>query len=131
MDDAVGGQHQQARGDQQLVGDRVEHPAERRLLIPDPRIIAVEVIGDRGRDEQGHSHPAQPERLIQNRLRIDASDDDRDRGDPAIGQEVREGHRAAGRPSCRGDVHSSYQYRSCLKVNRSAPQDGVRDTTTI
>ena len=48
MDGAVGGQHQQAGGDQQLVGDRIEHPAEGRLLVPDPREIAVEKIGDAG-----------------------------------------------------------------------------------
>ncbi|MGY4598647.1 hypothetical protein ACVWXL_006393 [Bradyrhizobium sp. GM22.5] len=124
VNDAVGGQHQQARGDQKLVGDRIEHAAERRLLIPDPCVIAVEVIGDRSRDKNGDGDPAQPQRAVHDRLCVDAPDHDRDRGDPAVGQDVREGHRAAGRPSCRGDVHPSYQYRCSLKVNRSAPQMG-------
>ena len=45
-----GGQHQQRGGDQQLVGDRIEHPASEGLLRPEARKIAVQQIGDRGRD---------------------------------------------------------------------------------
>ena len=48
-DGPVGGEHEQHRGDQQLVGDRVEHAAERGLLRPGAREIAVEEIGDRRR----------------------------------------------------------------------------------
>ena len=44
----VGRQHQQAGRDQQLVGDRIEHAAEGRLLAPFAREIAVEKIGDAG-----------------------------------------------------------------------------------
>ena len=36
-------------GDQQFVGDRVEHLADVRGLLPDARQIAVEIIGDRWR----------------------------------------------------------------------------------
>jgi hypothetical protein len=60
VDDPVGGQHQQARCHQELVRDRIQHPAERRLLVPDPRIIAIEEIGDPGGDEHGQRHPPQP-----------------------------------------------------------------------
>ena len=42
VDGAVGRQHQQAGGDQQLVGDRIEHAPERRLLRIGAREIAVE-----------------------------------------------------------------------------------------
>ena len=41
-DGTVGRQHQQAGRHQELVGDRVEHAAERRLLAPDAGEIAVE-----------------------------------------------------------------------------------------
>ncbi len=44
--DAVGRQHQQAGRDQKLVGDRIEHPAEGGLLVPDSRIVAIEIVGD-------------------------------------------------------------------------------------
>ena len=40
---------EQRRGDEQLVGDRVEHAPERGLLRPGAREIAVEEIGDRRR----------------------------------------------------------------------------------
>src|SRR6267154_890684 len=45
-------QHDQRRGDHQLVGDRVEKRAERGGLVQAPREVAVEPVGDRGRDEQ-------------------------------------------------------------------------------
>ena len=51
---------QQCRGDEQLVGDRIEHPAERRLLLPDPREIAVEKIRDAGGDEDAERRPTRP-----------------------------------------------------------------------
>ncbi len=47
----------------QLVGDRIEHAAERGLLSPGAREIAVEDIGDAGGDEdasatqRGHTPP--------------------------------------------------------------------------
>ena len=46
-------QHQQAGRHQQLVGDRVEHAPEGRLLRVGAGEIAVEVIGDAGGDEDG------------------------------------------------------------------------------
>ena len=39
-------------------------------------------------------HPAQPQRPVHDRLRIDAADHHRDRGDAAIGQDVRQRQRA-------------------------------------
>ena len=40
------GQHEQGRRDQQLVGDRVEKAAELGLLLPAPRHVPVEPVGD-------------------------------------------------------------------------------------
>src|SRR4029077_6324167 len=48
---AVGGEHQQTGRDQELVGDRVEHAAETRLLAVRARDVAVEHVGEAGRDE--------------------------------------------------------------------------------
>ena len=60
MDGVVRHQHQQAGRDQELVGDRIEHPAEGGLLIPDSCIVAVEIVRDTGGNEHGQRHPAQP-----------------------------------------------------------------------
>ena len=115
------GQHQQAGCHQQLVGDRIEHPAERRMLVQDSRIIAIQIIGNPGGDEHGQRHPPQPQRPVHDGLRIDAADHHRDRGDPGIGQDIREGQRAFGRsPGCGRHVHPLYQYRQRIKVNRAA-----------
>ena len=62
MDAVVCRQHQQAGRHQKLVGDRIEHPAEGRLLIPDSRIVAIEIVGHARGDEDGQRHPAQPQR---------------------------------------------------------------------
>src|SRR3546814_5584109 len=47
-------QNQDDRGDEQLVGDGIEEAAERRLLPPGAREIAVEIVGDGrgGRSEE-------------------------------------------------------------------------------
>src|SRR5882762_3834367 len=45
-------QDDQRSGDHQLVRDRVEERAERRRLVQAPREVAIEPVGDRGRDEQ-------------------------------------------------------------------------------
>src|SRR5882724_8673105 len=95
-----------------------EHPAECRLLVPDPRVIAVEIIRDAGGDEHGDRHPAQPERAIHDRLRIDAADYHRDGGDARIGQDIRQRERTPRRHPGRCNVHSLYQYRCRRKVNR-------------
>jgi hypothetical protein len=42
------------------VGDRIQHAAECRMLIPDPRIVTIEKIRNAGGDEYGERHPAQP-----------------------------------------------------------------------
>jgi hypothetical protein len=48
----VGGQQQQAGGDEQLVGDRVEHAADvAEVLLPGAGEVAVEIVGDSGDDE--------------------------------------------------------------------------------
>ena len=51
------GQHQQAGRHQQLVGDRIEHPAEGGLLVPDSCIVAIEIVGHTRGDE---ARPAPP-----------------------------------------------------------------------
>src|ERR1700750_1467217 len=55
-----------------------DHPwvrpvAARRLLVPDPRVIAVEIVGHACGDEHRDRDPAQPQRIIHDRLRIDAA----------------------------------------------------------
>ncbi|GCC47945.1 hypothetical protein chiPu_0032148, partial [Chiloscyllium punctatum] len=110
VDRIVGGQHQEAGGHQQLVGDRIEHPAERGLLVPHPGVIAVEIVGDPRRDEHGKRHPAQPQRAVQDRLPVDAADHHRNGGNPGVGQDIREGHGLGLSPG-RSDVHPFYQYR--------------------
>ncbi len=51
--------NQQQRGNQQLVGDGVEHAAQGGLLAPGAGEIAVEEIGDRREGEQAQRRPAQ------------------------------------------------------------------------
>ena len=51
VDRTVGSQHEKNGGDKNLVGDGIEHTAQRRLLAPAPCEIAVEEIGDRRADE--------------------------------------------------------------------------------
>ena len=46
---SIGHEHEEAGGDQELVGDRIEHAPERRLLRVGASEIAVEVIGHAGR----------------------------------------------------------------------------------
>ena len=45
---------------EQLVGDRIEHLADPRLLRQSPRQIAVEKIGDPGGNENAERRPAHP-----------------------------------------------------------------------
>ena len=58
VDGVVVRQHQQRGADQQLVGDRVEHAPERRLLLPDAGQIAVQPVGEAGADVDGQRPPA-------------------------------------------------------------------------
>ena len=118
MDRVVGGEHQQAGGDQELVGDRVEHPAEGGLLVPDSRIVAIEVIGHPRGDKDGQRHPAQPKRAVQDGLGENAADHHRNGGNTGVGQDIRQGQGFALSPG-RCDVHPSYQYRWSVKVNRA------------
>ncbi|QTK78994.1 hypothetical protein AT6N2_C1213 [Agrobacterium tumefaciens] len=81
--------HQKQHGsDQQLVGDRVQHAADIRRLVPDTRQIAIEKIGKRGDDEQPQRRPAGKIRALQFSFDIKAKDDDRNGENPAVGQEV-------------------------------------------
>ncbi len=57
-DGVVVHQHHQHGADQQLVGDRIEHAAERRLLLPHAGEIAVEPVGQAGKHEQRERRPA-------------------------------------------------------------------------
>ena len=59
-DRLVGDEHQQHGGDQQFVGDRIEHAAERGLLRPGAREIAVEKIGDRRRANRSPARSSAP-----------------------------------------------------------------------
>ena len=120
MDDAVRGEHQQTGCDQELVGDGIQHSAERRLLVPYPGIVAIEKIGDAGGNEHRQGYPAQPQRAIHNGLGVDAADHHRNGGDSCIGQYIRHGKRVLRGALCRCDVHPSYQYCRDLKVNSGA-----------
>ena len=69
--------------DEQLVGDRVEHAAERRLLLPGARKITIEVVRDAGRDENQEGAPIAPVAG-----EIERKADQRGGGDSAIGQDI-------------------------------------------
>ena len=84
-DRALEDERQQAGGDEQLVGDRIQHAAERGLLAPDAREIAIEIIGDAGDDEEAERDPAPGIAAAD-----DAEDDERHGDDAAIGQHVRQ-----------------------------------------
>ena len=86
---AVGDENQDGDRDQQLVGDRVEHAAERRLLLPGARQIAVEIVGDAGDHEDHEGDPGPP--IVGD---IVGEPDQRRRGDAAVGQDVRKVQRA-------------------------------------
>ena len=83
---AVGDEDQDGDRDEQLVGDRVEHAAERRLLLPGARQIAVEIVGDAGDHEDHEGDPGAP--VVGD---IVGEPDQRRRGDAAVGQDIREG----------------------------------------
>ena len=114
----VGGQHQEAGRHQELVGDRIEHPAKSGLLVPHSCIVAIEVIGHPRGDKDGQRHPAQPQRAIQDGLGKNAADHHRNGGDARVGQDIRQGQ-ALGLSLGGCDVHPSYQYRWSVKVNRA------------
>ncbi len=93
MNGALGRQHQQARRHQELVGDRIEHAAERGLLVPHPGEIAVEKIRNAGGDEHRQRQPAQPQPAVEDVLPEHAADDDRNRHDAAISEDIRQRQR--------------------------------------
>ena len=76
------------RRDQELVGDRVEHAAERGLLGPRAGQIAVEEIADRRGDKESERNPTEPEPAVKDALPEHAADHDRHGDDAAIGQNV-------------------------------------------
>jgi hypothetical protein len=119
-DRAIGGEHEQARRHQELVGDRIEHAPERRLLAPLAREIAVEDVGHGGADEDEQRDPAQPQPALQDVLPVETGDHRRHRHDAGVGQEVRhrEGPRRKGSGCDR--VHGSKEYRSSARVKRDA-----------
>ena len=85
----------QRRGDDQLVGDGVEHLADGALLLPGAGEIAVEKVADAGGDEDPHGEPAAPVGRHE-----EAGDERRDGEDAPIGEEVRQ----AAEPAPRGAV---------------------------
>ena len=113
-DGLLGGQHQQAGRDQELVGNRVEHPPERRLLPVHAGEIAVEHVGDPGRDEDRERHPANPEPAVENALPIQQRNHDRHRGDPGVGQEVGQRQRPRGQRWVGDGVH----WRQTIRLRR-------------
>src|SRR3546814_1341134 len=54
-------QHDDQRGNQQLVGDRVEEAPERRDLLHVAGQVAIEIIGDAGQDVAAEGEPARSE----------------------------------------------------------------------
>jgi hypothetical protein len=80
-------QHEQQRCDQQLIGDRIQHAAERRLLLPGAGQIAVEKIGDCGGGKDPEGDPA---RQVGWQVRQrETGDDDGNRGYAAVGEDIR------------------------------------------
>jgi hypothetical protein len=90
VDRPVGGEHQEHRRHQHLVGDRIEHAPQGRLLGPAPGEIAVEEIGDRGPDEEGKRHPTRRVAVPVNEARHHGHPHE-----PAIGEQVRQAQRMA------------------------------------
>ena len=80
----IGGEHQDDRGDEKLVGDRVQHSSKRGLLRPGARQIAVEKIADPGGDKDRERCPSRPW-LIRPEQK---PGDERDRRDPRVGQNI-------------------------------------------
>ncbi len=93
----IGGEHQQRRRYDQLVGDGIEHAPDGALLLPGARQIAVEEIGDAGGDEDPHGDPAAPIAGDE-----EAGDERGDGEDAAIGEEVRQAAEAAARGASPG-----------------------------
>jgi hypothetical protein len=56
--DAISRKHQQHDRHENLVGNWIQHHTERGLLLPFPRQIAVEEIGDRGHHINRQRKPA-------------------------------------------------------------------------
>ena len=78
-------QHHQRRTHQQLVGDRIEHAAEVRLLPPHAGESAVEVVGD-GRAAEQHARGEVAGRIAQR----NQHDQQRDRDDTRKRQQIRQ-----------------------------------------
>ncbi len=89
VDRIVVHQHHQHGADQQLVGDRVEHAAERRLLLPDAGEVAVEPVGQAGKHEQRERRPARRIALQEKQ----AGDERRHGRNANVGEDVRQAHR--------------------------------------
>jgi len=82
--DPAGGDQQQERGrDQQLVGDRVEHAAQRRGLVQPARQIAVQPVGGGGGQEQRQRQPPGPDAVGQ-----EQQGEGQDQKDPACRQQI-------------------------------------------
>ena len=95
----IGGEHQDHRGDEKLVGDRVQHSPKRRLLRPRARQIAVEKIADSGGDEDCERRPSRPWLVGPEQK----SSDQRNCRDPRIGQNIGQGPIAADWTGGRGN----------------------------
>src|SRR6516165_1126066 len=97
MDSLLGAKDQKARRNQKLVGDRVEHAAERGLLPPNAGKITVKKIGDAGRDKDDEREPAQPKPAMKDVLPEEAADHERHGDYAAISQNIRQRHRVGAR----------------------------------
>jgi len=81
-------QHQQGDADEQLIGYGIEHAPKRRLLLPHPGEIAVQPIGDAGKDEQREGRPTRYVTLQEE----EAGNERRHRCNTNVRQHVRQTH---------------------------------------
>ena len=110
---SVGGEHQDDRGDEKLVGDRVQHPSKRRLLRPRARQIAVKKVANPGGDEDRERGPPRP-RLIRPEQK---PGDQRHRRDPRVSQNIGQSPVAADGTSGRRNHLRRSRHRACSPVN--------------
>ena len=109
----IGGEHQDHRRDEKLVGDRVQHSSKRGLLRPGARQIAVEKVADPGGDEDRERRPSRP-RLIRPEQK---PGDKRNRRDPRISQNIGQRPIAAELTGGRGNHLRGSRHRACSPVN--------------
>ena len=89
-DGSVSSQKQEYGRNKQLVGNRIQHAADRRRLFPDACQIAVKEIGNAGDQEYRQRSPAGCVAGLQPALEEEAKDHERNRDNTSIGEDIRQ-----------------------------------------